>query len=121
MQNIEIDWPFNAEPPEIFCPICSAPILKNGEELNDFCDHVEFVYLDEIGDFLFASKSIAQAVEDAREKAENDNDDDFEVIEFLDARSNPAGFSLALTTSGMACGPVSSTIRVGFDLAAGVE
>jgi len=78
---IRFDWPFNADPPELYCPRTGELVVSAGEDEVEqpASPHVTFVYPEVVGEFVYL------------------RDD--------------------LRTSGMANGPVSRRLWVGFDLA----
>ena len=90
-----LDWPFNADPPELYCPRT-----------------LEFVYLrDDLRERLEATRARLVAA-----GADPDDQVDIEVL----LEHTPLGevpMVYELRTSGMACGPVSHRLWVGFDLA----
>lgn len=92
---IHLDWPFNADPPELHCP-------RTGE----------FVYLrDDLRERLVVTCT--------RLVAAGADPDDLVDIEVL-LEHTPLGevpMVYELRTSGMGCGPVSQRPWVGFDLA----
>jgi hypothetical protein len=93
--NIHLDWPFNADPPELHCP-------RTGE----------FVYLwDDLRERLEATCTRLVTA-----GADPDDLVDIEVpLEHAPLGEVPMVYELR--TSGMAYGPVSHRLWVGFDLA----
>ena len=92
---IRLDWPFNADPPELYCPRT-----------------LEFVYLrDDLRERLEATRARLVAA-----GADPDDQVDIEVLlEHTPLGEVPMVYELGI--SGMACGPVSHRLWAGFDLA----
>lgn len=117
IQTLSMEWPFDAEAPDVHCPACGAQVLKKNDAVTQpACAHVKFVYLAEIDDFDYLDARIESQLEERRNAAPDDDLSNGEMLRGLDGPSTC--FVYELTTSGMACGPVSSTVRIGFDLAA---
>ena len=119
---IKIDWPFGARPPELYCPRSGKLVLATEDEVEQPASpYVTFIYLEEIGEFIYLRDDLAERLEQAREALLEDGVDEDDLpsdMELLQERTTlgTAPVIFEITTSGMACGPVSSTITVGFDL-----
>ncbi len=119
---VEIAWPFDADPPELYCPRSGKIFLDaEGEVEQPGSPYVTFLYLDLVGDFIYLREDLAERLKDARAALleEGVEEDDLPSdLEMLEEKVNlgvaPVVFKIA--TSGRACGPVSSRIIVGFDL-----
>ena len=118
MRQIKVEWPFNAAPPPLFCPACGKRIIGSTEVLAEVCPHLDFVHFE--GELEYASESVKALVEALEAKAA-DADEDVEVLDELLKVESATRFVVSITTSGMACGPISTTVDVGFDMAAELE
>jgi hypothetical protein len=120
---IRLDWPFNADPPELYCPRTGELVVSNGEDEVEqpASPHVTFVYPEVVGEFVYLRDDLRERLEAtcARLVAAGADPDDLVDIEVL-LEHTPLGevpMVYELRTSGMACGPVSHRLWVGFDLA----
>ena len=52
---IRLDWPFNADPPELHCPRTGELVVSNGEDEVEqpASPHVTFVYPEVVGEFVY--------------------------------------------------------------------
>jgi hypothetical protein len=96
----------------IFCPVCGHLIM--GEDEGDKCKHVMFTYIDVVGEFL----DVAPKYKEILRKIEEDEDVSDPFGEAVEKIKEPGVLFLSLTTSGVACGPVSSTacVAINFDI-----
>ena len=123
---------FDAPPPILRCPITGQVIAagydpSNGETPEDYVEPnleavptVLFHYIPEVGEFDFIRPGLQSKIDAVREEL-GDRADDLDDFEILEAHVDEIGsvpLIFQLITSGMACGPVSSSIFVGLDLAA---
>jgi hypothetical protein len=120
---IRLDWSFNAEPPELYCPRTGELVVSNGEDEVEqpASPHVTFVYPEVVGEFVYLRDDLHERLEATRARlvAAGADPDDLVNIEVL-LEHTPLGevpMVYELRTSGMACGPVSHRLWVGFDLA----
>lgn len=117
---VEINWPSGALAPTLHCPRTGNVVLKADEATHQPASpYVTFVYVDEVGEFDFIREDLRERLDTAREQLEQRRDDDY--ISDLDVllEHTPLGrvpVVYEITTSGMACGPVSFTVHIGFDL-----
>ena len=120
MSNIlSLSFPMGVSFDTLFCPGCGAKIV--GQEV-DYesapCPHVDWVYLGEIGEFLFVTPTVRKQLDQFEAEAEASGEEDELLIDRLDAAwQEPTKAHIAITTRGMACGPVSSTIQLGLNFA----
>jgi hypothetical protein len=80
-----------------------------------------FHYYPEAGEFSYIKPDLQKKIDEKR-RALGDNAEDLEDFEILAEHVESLGkvpLIFALTTHGMAMGPVSSTVYVGLDLVAG--
>tara|TARA_Y100000310_G_C20636826_1_gene791623 strand:+ start:1562 stop:1900 length:339 start_codon:yes stop_codon:yes gene_type:complete len=97
----------NDLPDELYCPACGKPILPRPMEP---CEHLLFVYLEGV---CYDPTGIGEKFEEIL----LDDDSDGEPQTALEKVDLPeTAFVLSITSYGMACGPVSSTILYCFDL-----
>lgn len=118
VQVLKIDWPFGAEPPKLFCPACGTLVDDENEH---YCEHVEFIFIPETDDFHYESdgfKEISEVFRNAIDNAEEDSDESLVTMheKLLELDDQGASFIMDVTTSGMACGPVSFKVLYGFTL-----
>ena len=136
---VHIEWPSGAEPPVLRCPITGQVVLKGydpvtgedaGFEEPDWAavPTARFCYIPEVGEFSFIAPQLQAAIEAARaallkkatgrKREEVEDLSDFEILQEHVADLGEVPLVFCLTTRGMACGPVSSSVYVGLDLAA---
>ena len=81
-----------------------------------------FTFVDEVGDFETLHPNLQGKWDKIKEQAENDEEEedyiDTENLfdRFLEQVSITSLVCFIITTRGMACGPVSSTVRIGIDM-----
>lgn len=105
-----IDLDFHDEASGLHCPLCGVAIVVPEEDIFT-CPHLLFAWIDVVGDFLDE-----QTRPEIRELACCEEEDEFYSPldeEFL-AKCPRNTVVFALTEHGMACGPVSTTVAVGF-------
>jgi hypothetical protein len=85
---------------EVYCPVCGAKVY--GDDCVE-CPHLLFVYED--GDLLYAQERIEEACEESEEGCGID-----ELVEL----SPPDSVVVVMSESGIACGPYSFDVAVGF-------
>jgi len=107
----QLEW--KGPPPAIFCPACGAAIYADDEEVSDRCAHVLFTYLSDTAEFDYVSPACRSVIE-AVLGATADQGQDF-VNQVLRRLNSTSVLGLAITTKGMACGPVGSTVCVAVD------
>ena len=129
---VTIDWPFNATPPIIRCPITGMVVgagydPASGANADEFTepDHEKvptmmFSYIPEVGEFDFIRPELLEVIEAKRAElvtADSENEElaEFEILtdHVDDLGKCPMIFEVA--TSGTACGPVSSSVYIGLD------
>ena len=103
---------YKGDPPEIHCPVCGMAVFEM-ERNGQVCKHVLFTYVDLAGSFGSVSNRLKEDAETAVAFAEGNDLSPVEVLMLMLDR--PSTFCLAVSTSGMACGPVGGTASVGFD------
>ena len=45
---VELEW--QGDPPNLYCPVCGAPIYEMDKE-PEICQHILFTYMDLVGEF----------------------------------------------------------------------
>ncbi|WP_029586373.1 hypothetical protein [Bradyrhizobium sp. URHD0069] len=127
-----IDWEFDAPIPVLRCPITGKVIASGydpatgemaegyGEPKWQEVPTVLFHYIPEVGEFDYIKPELQAKVDSKRKELGEDAEelDDFEILEEHVESLGDVPLVFCLMTSGMACGPVSSSIYVGLDLAA---
>ena len=117
-QWVEFDLPMSDDIFVPACPFCgkkSFKLDKDGVGSVKPCKHLEFMFVGACADFEHRSKRFEKAWGKAAEA-----DEDFEHCFDRDALG-AMGYDETLvvfevTTSGMACGPVSDTVSYGFQM-----
>jgi|DewCreStandDraft_4_1066084.scaffolds.fasta_scaffold06592_3 hypothetical protein len=125
---LDIEFPFGIAIQQWFCPVCGEPVLVDDfESENPACPHVDWIYLDDVCEFLWLKPEVAELLdgaesgedvsqEDMASGADEDSEEEDTGLDALiRAWDGEAKAVFAFTTGGMACGPVWSTIRIGFD------
>lgn len=108
MQSVELDLSHH----NFFCPITGQAILS--DEHFEPSEATLFAFLDDVGDFVF----IRSDLETKCQQLEKDDDttiDQF-LCELLESVDSANLVCYSITTRGIACGPVSSTIRIAVDM-----
>ena len=128
---------------ELYCPICADNVYRHLEDNTQPCPHVLYIYLDEISEFIYAHNKIQTPIQEIITDIEADDQSMMTLFELLSSiegnqkhekmfctlKENqahpvsilaqkityPSVLHLCIETSGMACGPVCSTIWIGFD------
>ena len=120
---IRLDWPFNADPPALHCPRTGELVVSDGGDEVDqpASPYVTFIYPEVVGEFVYLRSNQKARMDATRAEiaAAGGDPDDLSDIELL-LEQVPLGevpMVYELRTSGMACGPVSHRLWVGFDLA----
>ncbi len=113
-QWVSLELPMGADP-NVHCPICGGQVLGPDEsgvcEIN-VCPHLVFVHVGMANKFEYQSEEFMQRMSTVDEYDEL-NDDLREFVRALEYDERL--LALEITTSGMACGPVSSTDVFAFD------
>jgi hypothetical protein len=131
---IEIEWNSDA-PPALYCPITGQIVAVGYDpQTGRFFDGqqepkwetiptVLFHYYPEVGEFSYIKPGLQKTIDEKRRALGDDAEDleDFAILEEHVESLGKAPLVFSLTTHGMASGPVSSTVYVGLDLAAGSE
>jgi hypothetical protein len=129
---VEVDWDSDA-PPALHCPITGQIVaIGYDPETGDLFEGqqepkweaiptVLFHYYPEVGEFSYIKPDLQKTIEEKRRKLGEEAEDleDFEILAEHIESLGKIPLVFALTTHGMATGPVSSTVYVGLDLAAG--
>jgi hypothetical protein len=110
MQIIDLELDHN----NFFCPVTGQAIIREEEEFRASPATV-FCYLDGFSEFEFMSDE-AKAIFDSLEidEVEDNSEDIFKRFEEEYSDNNIICF--VITTRGIACGPVSFTVRIGIQM-----
>ena len=114
-----VDIDFGGEFEPFFCPFCGHRIInpETIEAGSTPCQHVEFIYVDVAGEFDFVKTQLHPTVEKLMNDPEGDT---WGILDSGNLKKMPDDMVIfGLTTSGMACGPVSSTVSVALRLNVG--
>jgi predicted RNA-binding Zn-ribbon protein involved in translation (DUF1610 family) len=111
--TVELEFPFGLSFEQFYCPACGKAILEQDEPFEaPKCQHLEWIYLDGLGEFVFAAPVVQERIDILSEKAKVDDDFDlYEELQKIWASSTKVIFSI--TTGGMAGGPIWETVRTG--------
>lgn len=119
IQKVTLDFPSGEDLPAFYCPACGES-LQQPEEASELpvCDHVEYRYIDIVGDFDYINDEAQALIDGWEAKAETD-DLDYDmygaVSDLEEKRTDSTKMIIEITTSGMGCGgPMSSTVTYGF-------
>jgi len=128
---IDIDWPFDAPPPALRCPITGKVVVLGYDpasgEMSDEAEKpdwaniptVLFHFIPEVGEFDFIRPELQKKIEEKRaEMGEEAEDlDDFEILTEFVEEIGTTPLIFCLNTSGMANGPITVSVHIGLDLA----
>lgn len=111
--TVELVFPFGLSFERFYCPACGKAILEQDEPFEaPNCHHLEWIYLDGLGEFVFTAPVVQEQIDELSKKAEQDDDFDlYEELQKVWASSTKVVFRV--TTGGMACGPIWETARYG--------
>ncbi len=120
MQEVQLNLSHN----NFYCPVTGQQICGD-EEANPKVPSIRFIYIPEVGEFETIHPDLETLADQIRNElaAKEEEDEDF-CEEFFDVfkealKKDEANDSLviySITTSGIACGPVSETIHIGIDM-----
>ena len=99
----------------LHCPVCGKAVFEPDTPCDaPNCAHVQWVYLGETGEFTYTTPAVQAAIDELKQAEE---DDEVESLKerFEATWSSNTRVSFEITTGGMACGPVWSTISVGVE------
>jgi hypothetical protein len=115
LNSVDLEFPFGQQLEQFFCPACGKGIIEPNQPFEaPQCKHVEWVYLDELSEFIFAQPEVQARIDDFNERADEDDDlDPLEELQKVWGSSTKVVFNI--TTGGMACGPIWSTARFGLN------
>jgi len=108
MQIVELDLDHF----EFYCPVTGIKMMGDAEEFVASPATV-FCFVDEVRDFECVTDDFRQAYESA--SADEDLLSE-EVFQSLAGYGDRNLVCFTITTRGMACGPISSTVRVGINM-----
>ena len=103
---------------KVICPVCNRVVTDFDEGIHNPCEHVFLMYTDALnGEFIHTGKG-ASKVELELLKKYGESDGDMDLSELMEEFANASDKHtiLTLTTSGMACGPVSNTDYIMFKI-----
>lgn len=117
MNALTLTFPMGYEFQRLHCPVCGAPILEPGKPFEEpNCIHVEWVYLEEVSEFIYVAPSVKQAIEQVDSDEDPGEDKPDHPVERLAAlwKSATRGH-IEVSTGAMACGPVWTTVYFGIN------
>src|SRR5262245_39023217 len=108
--RIDLQFPFGLALDQLFCHACGIAIIEPNKAFEaPQCQHVEWVYLDELGEFIYAQSAVQARIDELNQKA--NDDDDFDIFnELMKSWGSSTKVAFNITTGGMACGPVWETV-----------
>jgi hypothetical protein len=126
---VSIDWGFGAPIPVLRCPITGKVIMSGYNSTNEDepvlakweeVPTVLFHYLPEVGEFDYTVPALQAKIDHKRTELGDEAEElsDFNVFEEYIESLGEVPLVFCVTTSGMACGPISESVYVGLDLAA---
>lgn len=111
-KSVDLEW--HGNPPVFFCPVCGKDIVTQEGPAENWCSHVKFLYIPEVGEFTFNDENYKSLLT-KKDYIEADEEDE-DILEKLLAKIESASLLvLNLTTNGIGCGPVSMTVSYGVD------
>ena len=108
-----INLEYSGMPADVYCPVCGQALYTQKEDATS-CEHVVFSYLPDIGEFDYVASYLEAQVDSIMEQAEDDKDRE-PVDILLEQLDSTSILCFSITTSGVACGPTSSTVYVAVD------
>jgi hypothetical protein len=114
MHNVELELDHD----NFYCPVTGQYIMGDGV-IEGFSpsEAVLFCYLNEIGDFEYTKPGIKDLFENCLKETEDDELEAYDLmIQKINETESKNLVCFEITTSGMACGPMSTTLKVCFDM-----
>ena len=120
MREAELDLPHN----NFFCPVTGQQITGD-DFANPEVPSIRFIYLPEVGEFETIHPDLEVIADQIQEEiAKKEEEDEGFCEEFFDLfkealkkdKANDSLVIYSITTSGIACGPVSETVHIGIDM-----
>ena len=110
MKQIELDLHHH----DFFCPVTGEQIVGIQTPFEP-SEATLFCFLDEIGEFQYAEEWIENLYNTYMEETDNDHADAFDKLLHAIGMKYDNTVCFSITTGGMACGPMSSTVHFGID------
>ncbi len=118
---VKIDCPLGVTAPAMHCPRTGNLVMAGDDAEQPESPYVTFIFVHEAGLFVYLREDLESRLEAARQALidagtdEDDLPDDIEILmEHTDLGLVPLIYEV--TTKYLACGPVWSTVTIGFDL-----
>ncbi len=109
-----VNLEYDGDPPDTYCIACGAPIYVKGESSR--CEHIAFTYIQDIGEFDLVAPHLKDKINAIAEEAEGSGASCEEMLESILTEINSQSvICYSITTNGVGCGPVSSTVVVAID------
>lgn len=112
--EVLLEFPFGFPVEAVHCPACGERVV--GAEGAEGCPHTLYVFHSDVPEPLFVHPKL----EAVMGPPDDDVPEQEQVDAFLAAQPSTTALRLSISTGGMACGPMWSTVHVGFELL-GVE
>jgi len=118
--RVYIEYPADAPFQDFYCPACGAAILKANETRGeDACEHIDFLFIEELGEFRFIRPEFRERVRAqgiSLVGIDRADADDF-VDKLGELKSGTTSVIFHVTTVGMSCcRSIAVTVVVGLDL-----
>lgn len=113
MKSVEVDL----EDAKLFCPATGQQILS--EEACKPSPATLFIYVEDENVFEFVRPELKVLADKVEETSWLDLENGRPIDSLLSAISSAAAVDFVVKLSGIACGPVSTTVHIGVDLAHG--
>jgi hypothetical protein len=118
--RVYIEYPADAAFQDFYCPACGTVILKANETRGETaCEHVDFLFIEELGEFRFVRPEFLEAVR--AQGISLVGIDPVDADDFVDKLGNlktgTTSVIFHVTTVGMSCcRSIAVTVVVGLDL-----
>jgi hypothetical protein len=115
IQILEINSDDYDDAPEyVYCPVCRKRVNDISEDSYDInpCPHLVFAYQTISGDYEYIDEGFEKKIE----AVNTDELEDDGFLDILSASEHPKNMLVVdICYSGMACGPISYSVYIGFD------
>lgn len=119
MNCVHYELPDGMESLNVFCPACGVQALTSEPEAyidQPSCQHVKFLYVGLAGKFEYIVPNVQNQLSVLRRESQSDDFlSDYELLQQL-LKDDRRILVIEISTSGMTCGPMSSTVSIGFDI-----
>ncbi len=102
------------------CPVCGKHLVGY-ESTEDYCEHVLFIFVDAIGEFVHVHESMQEYADVWHDDEEWDEmeEQDIGIMDLMEKHMpEKTSVLFEIETRGMACGPVTNMDYIGIDFSA---